>query len=213
VNFYGHAVVATWDADDADFVLGSMMPDLLAMVSLGEGMLQAPSPRLAAGLAHHHRVDGLFHAAAPFRSLLLAETRRLREAGVARGAATAAAHVAIELVLDGTLAADPRGRGAYRSALARAADARALRWQAPGAAATWAMLVEKMRGGDVPDGYRDPGFVCRRVTGVLARRPRLALSAAEQELLARSLPAVCAAVESQGPRLLDALRAPRGDAQ
>lgn len=213
MNFYGHAVVAAWDDDDPDFVLGSMMPDLLAMVSLGEGMLQAPSRSLQAGLAHHHRMDGVFHAAAPFRSLLLAQTQRLREAGVARGAATAAAHVAIELLLDGTLASDGRGRGAYRSALTRAAEADALRWTGPGAAGSWAMLVGRMWDGAVPDGYRDLDFVLRRVVGVLSRRPRLALSAAEQELLSRSLPDVSAAVTEQGGHLLDALRASRGATQ
>jgi len=196
VNFFGHAAAACCVDDDPAFILGAMAPDLLPLcgaVAAGES-----SPKVAAGRAHHLSVDAAFHANPTFTLLSAWASRMLTEGGVARGAARAAAHVGIELCLDGVLAFQPSARAAYTRSLAEADGAAApFLWRDEVSGSRWQSLVARLRGGQVPDAYRDPDFVTDRLLGALGRRPRLALSAHEASALRRFLPVLAARVAEE----------------
>jgi hypothetical protein len=199
VNFFGHAVLAAGDHEDPAFVWGAMLPDF---ASLSGVRPEVVDPTVAAGVAHHHRADAAFHAAAPFQRLLADGVRSLRESAVSRGSARGAAHVGIELFLDGILV-DERRRGTFLRALdlgARRADA--LRFADGAAAERWWRVQARLRENDPLDGYRRAGFVCDRVIGALARRPRLALDGPAEAALRRILPAVHPRVAELAPALL-----------
>jgi hypothetical protein len=102
MNFFGHVVVATWQpARDARTALGAMLPDLVGVAGL-RGV--APGdPEVARGVALHHRTDEVFHASDTFVSLQTLLRSALEARGIRGGPARAAAHVGIELLLDGLL--------------------------------------------------------------------------------------------------------------
>ena len=201
MNFFGHAAVARHVDDDPAFVLGAMAPDLLAMC--GAPGDRPTSARVAAGQAHHLAVDAVFHGCAAFVTLQSWAVRTLMESGVRRGPARGAAHVGIELLLDGQLAADSRARAAYDRSLATADGAsQPFHWPEESSGARWRMLVRRLRQGTIPDGYRDPGFVAGRLAGALRGRPRLALTPAESLALRTFLPALQRRVALDVPALM-----------
>lgn len=189
VNFFGHAVVACRVSDEPAFLLGAMAPDLLPLcgaVANGE-----TSPEVAAGEAHHHAVDAVFHAGPTFTGLTAWAARALVERGLSRGGARGAAHVGIELLLDGVLAVDARARQAYQRSLVEAEGARSpFLWRDEPSRRRWSELVHRLRTGTIPDAYRDPAFVAARVVGALRHRPRLALSRDDEPALRAFLPAL-----------------------
>lgn len=204
MNFFGHAAVARSVDDDPAFVLGAMAPDLLGMCGLVAGAVT--SPRLAAGQAHHLTVDAAFHGSAAFVALQCWAVGALVTAGLRRGPARGAAHVAVELLLDGVLAADPRARDAYQRGLASAERTpEPFVWTEARERVRWLALVGRLRAGAIPDSYRDPAFVTDRVAGALNHRPRLALAAAETALLRGWMPALQKRVAAQAGDLV-----PRG---
>ena len=200
MNFFGHAAAACRVDDDPAFILGAMAPDLLPLcgaVPSGE-----TSPRVAAGRAHHLSVDHRFHANPAFTQLCAWAARSLTEGGVARGGARGAAHVGIELCLDGVLAVETSARAAYARSLAEA-DAAGVpfRWRDEVSQSRWRKLIARLRGGLVPDAYRDPDFVTDRLVGALAGRPRLALSEQEAVTLRRFVPSLAARVAADAQDL------------
>jgi len=195
VNFFGHAAAARRIDDDPFFILGAMAPDLLPLC--GAVPSAATSPRVAGGEAHHHSVDLLFHHNPAFTTLASWASQALRELGLHRGAARGAAHVGIELLLDGVLATETRARAAYTRSLAMAeTTCTPFVWRDELSGSRWQTLVVRLRAGPVPEAYRDPDFVADRLLGALARRPRLALSAVEAITLRRFLPALGARVSA-----------------
>lgn len=187
MNFFGHAAVARRIDDDPAFVLGAMAPDLLGMCAAGAGA--ATSPKIAAGQAHHFAVDARFHANPAFIALAGWGARALREAGLPRGPARGAAHIAIELFLDGVLAGDGQTRTAYVRCLADAETERApFLWDGEASRQRWRTMIVRLRAGAIPDGYRDPDFVAARIAGALGGRPRLALAPGDAVLLREVLP-------------------------
>jgi hypothetical protein len=206
VNFFGHAAAARRIDDDPLFILGAMAPDLLplcAAVARGE-----TSPRVTAGQAHHHAVDLLFHTNPAFTTLASWASLSLVEIGLRRGAARGAAHVGIELFLDGVLAAETGARAAYTRSLAAAeTTGTPFVWRDELSRWRWRTLVIRLRTGAVPDGYRESGFVADRVVGALGRRPRLALSEREAVALHRFLPALAARVTADAQALVGNLLA------
>ena len=166
-----------------------MAPDLLPLC--GAVPSGATSPRVAVGEAHHHSVDLLFHNNPAFTTLASWASQSLRELGLHRGAARGAAHVGIELLLDGVLATETRARAAYtRSLAAVETTCTPFIWRDELSGSRWQTLIIRLRTGPVPDAYRDPNFVAERVHGALARRPRLALTEVETLTLRRFLPAL-----------------------
>jgi hypothetical protein len=197
VNFFGHAWLASREPRGSGFVLGAMLPDLAGMAR--SRLLEVRDPELAAGVALHHRSDSAFHAAPSFVRLYAAAADALRRRGVARGPARGAAHVGLELLLDGSLSGDSRAVERFDVALASAGreDVRAaLVWRADGAR-RFAKLQERLLDSGVPAAYRDVDEVAQRVAWALGSRPRLALDAqGERELcpwLAELQPLVAAA--------------------
>jgi hypothetical protein len=174
------------------FLLGAMAPDLLALcgaVPDGE-----TSPEVAAGQAHHLAVDADFHVRPAFTGLYAWASRSLTERGLPRGGARGAAHVSIELLLDGVLSGET-ARGAYVRCLAEAdAAACPFLWRDETSHRRWSALVARLRSGTVPDAYRDPDFVTARVLGALAHRPRLALTDRDAPKLRDFLPALATRV-------------------
>jgi hypothetical protein len=204
MNFFGHAAAARRVDDDPAFLLGAMAPDLLPLC--GAVARAETSPKVAAGQANHLAVDALFHANPTFVALQSWAARALADRGVPRGAARGAAHVGIELFLDGLLAEEAGARAAYARSLVDAEIARApFVWRDQRSSLLWQGLVVRLRTGTIPDGYRDPDFVAARIAGALAPRPRLALTPADAAVLGAFLPALKARVTTEAQALAGAL--------
>ena len=207
MNFFGHAVAASLVDDDPAFVLGAMAPDLLPLC--GAVASAETSPRVAAGQAHHLSVDAIFHASPAFAALQAWAVGGLRQLGLPRGPARGAAHVGIELFLDGALARETRARDAYHCSLADAETTRApFVWCDDSSRQRWRSLVLRLRTGVIPDAYRDPDFVAARIIGALGRRPRLALGDADATILRAFLPTLGARVTSEAAALVRPVLSP-----
>ena len=101
MNFVAHAVVA---GSPAPFAFGAMVPDLVKLVR--GAPLEIDSAELHAGVRSHHAVDSAFHDDATFKAWM----RVVREELGGTRIAYAAAHVGVELAMDGVLL--ERGRTA-----------------------------------------------------------------------------------------------------
>lgn len=176
MNFYSHAVIAARRDGAPELVLGAMLPDFA-------GMIRARVPRthtlqLQAGLELHQRTDAVFHEAVAFRRLTALSVEQLRARGVARGAARAAAHVGLELLLDGALQRLTGIEASYLEALSSARSPRVqgeLRWDAAEEAQRFTGLVERLSSHGLSPAHTSPELVALRLEATLAPRPRLAL--------------------------------------
>jgi hypothetical protein len=207
VNFFGHLAVARRVDEDPAFLLGAMAPDLLRMC----GAVAEPvaSSKVAAGQRHHLEVDARFHHNPAFGGLCTWAARALVAAGLPRGPARGAAHVGIELFLDGLLSGDVPARAAYARCLAEAeaADAPLVFADEP-SRQRWRTLLARLRVATIPDDYREPDLMAVRLVGTLARRPRLALSPSAASVLRAFLPELKARVADQADALVAAASAP-----
>lgn len=184
MNFVGHAVVAGRQRDEPAYAFGAMVPDLQR---LARRPLGAVHDELAAGIDAHHRADAAFHASPTFKAWM-------RTVVVGMGADTrgarAAAHVAVELAMDGRLLVTGAA-GAYEGALA---------WADGALVGPWGVLVTRMRTGEVVEAYTTAEGIAARVVGVMRRRPRLApITPATSELaagVAAVLPAVAEGLDA-----------------
>jgi hypothetical protein len=203
VNFFGHATVATWAPEATPaYVIGAMLPDF-ATIS-GARSVRATHPETTRGVALHHATDAVFHAAPDFVAL----TKRVREAlergGIRNGSARAAAHVGIELLLDGNLVTDARACGLYVRALD---DAEAhIACEGADDVLRLARFLDRVRGAGVPYPYTDPGAVADRVERAIASRPLLALAGGDADVLVAVLADVAAEVRARAASLLDDVR-------
>src|SRR4029079_14058794 len=68
VNFFGHALVASWRSRAPAFALGAMLPDFASMCRARVEVVGHAD--LAAGVDWHHETDRVFHAAGAFRRLV-----------------------------------------------------------------------------------------------------------------------------------------------
>ena len=236
VNFFGHAWLAAGRNANPRFVLGAMLPDLAPMAGLR--LRGANDAALSAGIAHHLAVDAAFHALPVFQRLTADAARALRRAGLRRGPARGAAHIGLELLLDGWLAQRCGVPDAYRTALAQAPQLGALLRFAPGRRApatlraqittraavhrgtpgaagaaggiTWTFpeLCRKLAASPLPEAYAEPSFTAARVAAALARRPRLALTPAERNACAAWLRPAARTLAASAESLLDAVISP-----
>ncbi|HWM88829.1 MAG TPA: hypothetical protein VNO33_23420 [Kofleriaceae bacterium] len=205
MNFFGHALAASWRSREPGFALGAMLPDFASMC--GMRLEAALDPVAAAGVDYHHATDRVFHRLEPFARAAAEIGRQLTALGVKRGPARGAAHVAFELSLDGALLDELGGAEAYASGLAAGLELEgSLRWSVPDGPARWRSLCERLAAHGLPIEYRDPMRVAERVERVLARRPLLALGAGA-EILRREMPAIAARVAGAAPSVLALLRA------
>lgn len=191
MNFVGHAVVAARvPPASPGFLLGAVLPDLLPMAGVRRLDPAAGLPDdVAAGMRCHILTDASFHAHAGFVGLLREVRSRLLARGVPTGPARAAAHVGVELALDGLLLDRADGQDALAAALS---DRQCVTFAIPAEArARWDDLTARIADRGALHPYRDPAPVVQRV---LARRPRLALDDEHVAVLAAELEAVAPAL-------------------
>ena len=205
MNFFGHAVVASWEGKAPGFVLGAMLPDFASMCETR--LAEIDHPDLSAGLALHHRTDRVFHASSHFVALCREARRGLL--GLGRGHAHAVAHLGVELLLDGWLVEQREAREAYAAALRCGRDrelGRQIRWCDEEGRARWRRLRRRLERHGPPEDYRDPDLVASRIERILRARPRLALDARRLEITARYLPELQQLVHSRAASLIGELR-------
>ena len=207
MNFFGHAVVASWEARTPGFVLGAMLPDFATMC--GTRLAEIDHPELRAGIALHHRTDRVFHASSHFLALCGEARRALLARGLGRGHAQAVGHVGVELLLDGWLVEQPNAREIYAAALRcgrHDALGERIRWLDPEGRERWRSLHRRLEAHCPPEDYRDPALVTARIERILRDRPRLALDARRIGITARYLPELQQAVHDRGADLIGELR-------
>jgi hypothetical protein len=206
LNFFGHAVAASWRGDSTRFALGAMLPDFASM--LGARIEAVDEPEVSGGIAWHHLTDAAFHRLEAFRRWSRELTRRLAAAGASRGSSLAAGHVGVELLLDGVLVEreadlEPLYLGALDEIAA--VDGR-IRWRAAPAIGLDELAARLLSRGGLPLGYRDAAVVADRVIRVLARRPRLAMPVEQAPMLAAALTGLRAELVGEVDELLASLR-------
>jgi hypothetical protein len=174
VNFFGHAAVASRLREDPGFVLGAMLPDFATMIVARPPKVHGEP--LIAGVAFHHRTDLAFHDATTFRSLVKQAFEDLAGRGLRRGSARAAAHVGVEILLDGELAREARARRAYSRALAaRDLLASSISWSESDEPRRFVELCSRLETRGVAANDTSPELVAYRLERALSGRPRLAL--------------------------------------
>ena len=185
MNFVGHIVVADRAAGGAPtaHLLGAAAPDLARMARVP--VAADGSDDFRAGVASHHRTDAVFHDLDWFRRHNRALVAQLGDLGVRRGPARGAAHVLVELLLDGALLeqatpADTFGR-AWGSLADADDDARAM--VAADDEARWVDFLGQLTSRLDPTAYGDAEYAADRTAGTLSWRPRLAMSDEEQAVL------------------------------
>jgi hypothetical protein len=210
VNFFGHAVVASWLRPEVAYVFGSMLPDFASMIGT-----RVPSVRHAdvkAGTADHHVIDELFHELSTFRTLCHELGAKLVALGFDRGRARAVAHVGVEILLDGTLADDTRARGLYAAALDQATPdglGRQVDWSAE-ESLRFEQLRRALRARRDASAVDDSSAAVFRLARALERRPRLALGQQQCETVALWVVDAESAVSSGAAALVAELRAGLG---
>lgn len=136
--------------------------------------------RLLEGVAFHHTTDDAFHGAPTFLALMKEARLDLQAREVGTGAALGISHIGVELLLDGWLLEERGQPECYDAALAAGAELASqlgFRGEDPaGSRAQWQRVCRRLLEAPVPEGYQDPDFVAERLIGILAKRPRLAVT-------------------------------------
>lgn len=204
MNFFGHAVVASWSSESSPgLTLGSMLPDFQTMS--GARVASCDDATVAAGIDLHHRTDAAFHRLPAFVGLTREVEDRLARAGVSRGPMRAVGHVGVELLLDGVLVADGPSRDAYLAALDHPIES--LSWRDPGDDERFAFLHGRLRAHGVPDDLVRPESAAARVLRMIAHRPLLRASAGEADAIRRELAAIAPRVRIAAATIVSSLRA------
>jgi hypothetical protein len=149
---------------------------------------------LVAGVASHHRTDAAFHDHPWFKSTMaaLVEAMPVADRGV-----RAAAHVAVELAIDGALL--QRGVPDYDAALA---------WATSSLAGPWREVAARLRDGEIVRAFSSSWGIADRAVSVMERRPRLRPIAPDRVALADAVAAVIPVVQRDLDELMAALTTP-----
>lgn len=206
MNFFGHAYVATWLGPSPNLGLGSMLPDFTGMI--GARQPEVADADVAAGVDLHHLTDRIFHRLPGFVRAIERAEDLLESVGLSRGPRRGAAHVAIELALDGYLVVRPGAAQAYLGALdaATSLEPDVLTWPAATSHERFAALIDRLRDYGT-SGMDDPDRLTMRVERALSARPLLALSSEETAALCRAMPSVQAIARLFANDIEDGLRA------
>ncbi len=148
-----------------------MLPDFSMMC--GGRIIGSDDEEVAQGIALHHVTDAVFHRAPVVTGLMRELDLRMERGGCARGPRRAAAHIGVELLLDGVLIDNEDYREAYVLGLEYDAP---LSWREEGDGAKFAALLERLRKHGVPDDLKKPESIVFRISRMLANRPLLAPS-------------------------------------
>ncbi len=204
MNFFGHAVVATWRSPEPEFVLGAMLPDFASM--LGVRPPAVVGDALVRGVEFHHATDRVFHESRTFHELEHHARHALRELGLPRSSTLAVAHIGVEMLLDGALVSDARGVAGYLSALNGAASvlksAPTILWNDDGLAKRFRRLTETLAARGISSKMAEPESVAFRVERALASRPRLRLPAGGEALVRVWAAGAAAGVEGASAAVL-----------
>ena len=201
MNFFGHAVVASWQDGRARHLLGSMLPDFETMVRVA--VTEVRDADIQRGIDLHHRTDEAFHRSPTFLAFCGHAIDELTGAGVRRGTARAVGHIGSEMFLDGWLAREQAHIDAYLAALELEVEG-LLGWQDDGHA--FSKLHARLTLWGAPRDYAEPSFVLARLSDALRRRPALALLEDQSAQVAEFLPSLQVMVEHDAPELLNELR-------
>lgn len=217
MNYYGHLTVAAWYQPSPLFALGAMLPDFTAMTRL-----QSPTVNhadVASGVELHHATDAVFHGAPSFLSLNRSGLQSLRARGLKRGAAMGAAHVGVELLLDGAFVSEERDHALYLEAVAAAhADSLArdgngsgngsvVEWSDEASSTRWRETCDRLARHGVPHDCRDCTRVAMRIERALGHRPRLELVGEEPARVEEWLREIQGEVVAAAPQVLAEVRA------
>lgn len=211
VNFYGHAVVASWFRTEPAFVLGAMLPDFLTMLGRARAtFVTAPSAHTDAsvvltGVEFHHATDAAFHELPEFLALTAAARDTLSRGGLSRGAARGVAHIGIEILLDELLTADEVGRSTYFSALAHTQTAELPLALSPDEHRELRELTDLLSRRGLPESP-SPLEVAERLQRIVAKRPRLAFEATQSAIVGAWVDEARPSVRTNAPAILAALR-------
>ncbi|MCB9832067.1 MAG: hypothetical protein H6807_06280 [Planctomycetes bacterium] len=203
VNFFGHAVVASAFSTEPDFLLGSMLPDLIAMAGVdGRGLIGGD---LASGVSLHHATDAVYHEHPLVKRRMAEGAAALVSSGLSRHQARGLAHVGVELVSDGILAVERAPEVAFRPALRRARDSGVV---ADGLRddedrRRWHRLLDLILDSGLPEAYREPGFVTARLESMTRQRPRFRLGPGQVEFLGLWVESVAARIDPEVEQVLD----------
>ncbi len=181
-----------------------MLPDLVGMAGLRLPR-DLPVGPLAAGIAHHHATDAVFHADPTFIGLTQATLDRLSALGVPRGPARAVAHVGVEMLLDGELLENARVVGAYEAALDELGSARAL-FVGHAERERWSSFEQRLRAHGTPYDYRNTDAVLARLIRIFKGRMRLAIEPPSERIVRSALPDLQRDVVARAPYLMANLR-------
>jgi hypothetical protein len=176
VNFFGHAVVATWRSRANGFVLGAMLPDFAGMI--GARPPPVAHEEIDRGMAFHHETDRVFHDSPTFRVLQGDARRTLRSLGLPRPSALAVAHIGVEILLDASLASDSAAKESYGRALSAGrheALGGQIGWSDDSVRERFQRLRAILEARGVPPGASDASVVAWRVAKALESRPRFRL--------------------------------------
>jgi len=201
LNFFGHAVIASWSDKRAGHLLGSMLPDFETMVRVR--LIEVRDADIQRGVDLHHRTDDAFHRTPTFLACCAYALAELTQAGVRRGTARAVGHLGSEMFLDGWLAGKQDHVDDYLRALQVHLGGR-LRWQDDGRA--FSELHERLRVWGAPHDYAEPPFVLARLRDALLRRPALSVLDDQVDRVAEFLPSLQRMVERDAPELLHELQ-------
>ncbi|MCC6213681.1 MAG: hypothetical protein IT376_02350 [Polyangiaceae bacterium] len=211
MNFFGHAAIAGRFSPSPAFALGAMLPDLAAMI--GARPPSSVDDDVSRGVELHHATDAAFHDLAAFRELVAGAERELRARGLSRGSARAAAHVGVELLLDGELAGERGSRDLYLRAVRAGGLLRAgrlLAWRPEAARLRFEALRLAMLARGVRREHSTAPVIARRVGIALEGRSRLALASGDElhvsEWAAAAAPRVRSAAPGIVASVLGALR-------
>lgn len=207
MNFFAHAVVASWHSREPRFVLGAMLPDLIGMT--GVRLNGTTDAVLKRGIDMHHATDAAFHAAPIFTALCADAIAHLTEQGVERGTSRAVAHVGVELTLDGALSAEQALHALYREALDVAGSGAlddTLSIVPAGGLARLTDGLRRLARASIPAAYAEPAVVADRLRIILASRPRLAMRPEDVEPVLRWATVVRPLVLERRHELLEQVR-------
>ncbi len=204
MNFFGHAAVATWrGAVEPGLVLGAMLPDFASMCGARLAAEQSDHA-VAAGVVLHHATDAVFHRAPVVVGLFRDAEDRLRARGCRKGPMRAAAHVGVELLLDGELIADAAARAAYLDGLRAEV---AITWRDDDGAARFAALRARLVGHGAPIDLAGGAGVARRIERTLAGRRLLAPDADERAAIAAVMTELAPRIAAATPTVISQIRA------
>ena len=188
MNYFGHVSLACRFNQSAAFYLGSMLPDFASIIRYRTP--HCADALVEKGVAFHHVSDRAFHDSSEFRELLRDSVAKLGSLGVRKGAARAAAHVGIELLLDATLASSPEHSEAFREALAIASPKRLgkwLNWNHTNGPERFEALRLRLLERTGENHNHSIQRIAARLTYALTDRPRLQLTDSERAVVSEWL--------------------------